>query len=211
MYKIAAKRLMIVASVLIVLYWLTSEFHPTRQPETTFAPDASFEGRLFVTVIDSKEMKFLLDVKHGLVSATPGKFEGPFSPGGIVNCIGRDAADIPAPSNELSAECFIDSGVDGVRLRSIHTGQTLREWRSKRGWGVRGLAWSPNSDSVAVLLEKDRLDLGPIGLVSASAGHLIQFSTFKVSWLSVQSGREVELPVVKRDSVSGWARIDWIQ
>jgi hypothetical protein len=60
-------------------------------------------------------------------------------------------------------------------------------------------------------VEKERTDLGLLGLISAASGHPIPLETFKVALLSAQSDSELHLPVIRKDSPSGLARIDWIQ
>jgi hypothetical protein len=52
---------------------------------------------------------------------------------------------------------------------------------------------------------------GLIGANIGASGHPIPLETFKVALLSAQSDSELHLPVIRKDSPSGWARIDWIQ
>ena len=109
------------------------------------------------------------------------------------------------------AVCEVDGGRDIVSLFNKQSNAQVKRWSANKGWKICGLSWSPDSGSIAVLLGKERTDLGLLGLFSAVSGHPIPLETFQVTLLSAQSKSELHLPVIRRDSPSGWARIDWIQ
>ena len=86
----------------------------------------------------------------------------------------------------------------------------MQLWTIEQNW-VCGLVWSTDSRSVGVLLEKERTDFGLMGIVSAASGHPIPLETFKVVVYAVESDRNLKLPIIRKDSPSGWASISWIQ
>jgi hypothetical protein len=191
----------------------TSKFH------TGFVPDGSFRGQIIVTIIEreagpERNLQFLIDLDRGETSASPDpQFGGPLSPGGKLD--DRDCAravEIPAPDHELAAHCTVKgSDTYTVGIRNVKSNGQIREWSASKGWAISGLIWSPDSKSIAVLLERGRMDLDPIGLISLVSGHPISLETFKVTLLSNHLDHRLELPVIRKDSPSGWARVDWIR
>jgi len=195
----------------------------TNSSDMRFEPDSSFKGRIVVTLVERKtgpeqKLEFMIDLDRGQISTSPSsQFIGPLSPGGrIDDCQHAGPVEVPAPSSQLFANCLLE-GVNRsyvstvVNIMRRNSNVQVRQWAAPEGWDICGLTWSGDSGSVAVLLEKERMDLGPVGLLSAASGHPIPLETFEVTVLSVQPGRELKLPIIRKDSPSGWARIDWIQ
>jgi hypothetical protein len=161
----------------------------------------------------------LIDLDQGKISASPNSYvsEGAQSPGGRIDgCNFDKEVEITSPNGELTANCSFESN-DGktlayhMRIHHRKSNERGRDWVEEEGWSIEGIAWSDDSISVAILSEKERVDFGILGLISMSAGHPISLETFKVTLLSVQSDHELKLPVIKRDSLTSWARLDWVK
>lgn len=189
-----------------------------------FRPDTLFNGQLAITIIErltgpERHVNYLIDLDYGKISASPNSYVSgeSLNPGGrIDDCNFRKIVEITSPNGELMADCSVESS-DGktlanhIRIRSRKSNERGREWVEEKGWSIKGIAWSADSISVAVLSQKERMDFGILGLISMTAGHPIPLETFKVTLFSVHPGHELKLPVIRRDSPSGWARLDWIQ
>jgi hypothetical protein len=160
-----------------------------------------------------KHFEFLLDLNRGEISQSEKtKIEVHSSPRGRIDDCRRDGSVALSDGNgQAMLVCGTDTGKDSVTVFNKQSNAQVRRWAADEGWKICGLSWSPDSASIAVLLEKARTDLGPLGLISAASGHPIPLETFKVTLLSVYSESELHLPVIRKDSPSGWARIDWIQ
>jgi hypothetical protein len=188
--------------------------------EKTFKPDHSFSGRIVVTVVDTKagpgKDQVLIDLDHGEVSDSPDRpFDRPLKAGGRIDDCWR-IAEVKSPSLDFVATCSNGGGTkwSARNLLSVvkyGSKEQIQQWTIEQNWKVCGLVWSANSRSIAVLLEKERTDFGLLGLVSAASGHPIPLKSFKVIVYALESGRELKLPVIRKDLPSGWARIDWIQ
>jgi hypothetical protein len=194
----------------------------TKSVDNRFEPDHSFKGRIVVTIIErktgpEKKLEFLIDLDRGKVESTSGpQFEGPLSPGGRIDyCEHQGPIEVPAPNHALAASCGVELDKNSrryvVRILKLGSNEPVREWLANEGSEICGLIWSADSRSVAVLLEEEKKDLGPLGLLSAASGHPVPLESFRVTLFSAQSEDELRLPVIRRDSPSGWARIDWTQ
>lgn len=205
-------------ALICILVWVSGVMRhssSTNNLATRFEPNGSFKGRIVVTLIErrtgpERKLKFLIDLDQGEIFAPEGfQSEGILSPGGRIDDCQRDGAmGVVAPGGELVANCTVDAG---IRITKERPGDLVRQWSGDRGWDICGLVWSADSSSIAVLLEKERTDLSLSGLLSAASGHPVPLETFKVTVMSVRSESELRLPVIRKDSPSGWARIDWIQ
>lgn len=189
--------------------------------DSRFDPERLFKGRIFVSVIERRtgpeeKVGFVIDLDRGEIRRPPNpQFEGPLSAGGRIDCWHQGPIEVPSPNSELVARCTAEGGRDSGKyvLGILKRGSRdqVRQWLPNEGSEILGMAWSADSKSVAVLLEEERKDLSPLGLLSAASGHPIPLETFKAVVLSAHSETELRLPTIRRDSPSAWARIDWIE
>jgi len=202
------------------LVWLFHSIYlsnSTMSLEKTFKADHSFSGRIVVTVSDAKtgNDQILIDLDHGEVSDSPNlQFESTLKAGHIDTCWG--IVEVKSPSLDFVVTCSNGGGTNwsARNLLSVlksRSNEQIQQWTIEQNWKVCGLVWSTDSRSVGVLLEKERTDFGLMGLVSAASGHPILLETFKVVVYAVESDRKLRLPVIRKDSPSGWASINWIQ
>jgi len=219
------KGLVLGIACLVVIYlcvWIVGLYRDassTNKFHVGFVPDASFSGQLVVTIIERKtgperNLEFLIDLDHGGISMSPDlhRHSHMLSLGGRLD--DRDCENmvqIPAPDHESAAYCKVAGNRYIVGVQNVGSQGHAREWTAGEGWAISGLIWSPGAKSVAVLLGRERTDLDPIGLVSLLSGHPIPLTTLKVVLLSNRLDHQVELPVIRKDSPSAWARIDWIR
>lgn len=187
-----------------------------------FLPDPVFKGRILVTIIEryagpERTLNYLIDLVKGTISVSPqGQLpKGVRSLGGRIDeCRLGDHAPITAPNGELAADCAAE-GSDGKNvgpLVIIHkkTGEQIKQWTEGKEWKIHGIVWSMDSQSVVVLSAKERTDFRLGGVIAMASGHPIPLVTFKVTLLSIQTNHELNLPEIRKDSPSGWARLDWI-
>lgn len=181
---------------------------------TRFAPDGSLEGTIAVTIIErktgpQKHLTFVIDPKRGEILPSNAQFNGPLGPGGRIDRCGA-ARDIPAPNGEMVATCLsADDGREAVQVLKSGSRERIRLWPGEKNWDVCGIAWSPDSTAISGLFETERLDVSPIGLLAALSGHPIPLVTFKVDVFAIDSDRQLQLPAIRKNSPSGWARVDW--
>lgn len=221
-----SKRKVFVVVVLVVLLGLLAAIQfgdsATSSAGGSFPPERRFKGRIAVSLIErrtgpERRFVFLIDLDRGQLSVIPGSGPtGRRSPGGrFDHCDLRGTQQALAPSGELSAQCLIVWGDEKGQRYAVRvvrtTADSPKQWSPKQGWAVTGVIWSPDSKAIAVLLEKERVDFSPIGLLAMGSGHPIPLHTFKVTLLSSELDHELEVPVIRKDSPSGWARIDWIE
>jgi hypothetical protein len=224
MSKPKSNAVLIAISLLVVLslsLWILVTRHDVTSAGEThlhFDPDVSFSGQILVSIIErdtgpERRLGFLIDLDRGEISTTSsGQPLAELPRGG--NLVTRDCAErlaIPAPDVNTSAYCAIQDDRFLVGIRNLRSDSQIQEWPAPRSWEISGLAWSANSKAIGVLVAKGRTDLSPIGLLSAASGHPIPLYTFKAVLLSDHLDHQLELPVIRKDSPSGWARIDWIQ
>ncbi len=74
---------------------------------------------------------------------------------------------------------------------------------------VGGVAWSPDSKAVALLLFSERAGFGPLDILSAFAGHPIQYKSFGFLILSLEERRSVGVMRFAGGYAGGWAAIEW--
>jgi hypothetical protein len=211
--------LFVFVSVCLVL-WGAREllFSSSAGLESKFAPDRAYSGRIVVSVVErmtgpEKNLQFLIDLNRGDISQSEKtEIEVHANPRGrIDDCQREGSVALPDGHGQNVAVCGVDAGRDVVSVFNKESSAQVRRWSADKNWKICGSSWSPDSGSIAVLLEKGRTDLGLLGLFSAASGHPIPLETFQVTLLSAKSKSELHLPVIRRDSPSGWARIDWIQ
>ncbi len=119
--------------------------------------------------------------------------------GSIQTCSQNPRAD--SPSGEYVAYCKSSSSPDFyVENKTSHE---LYHWSGK---GIRGFAWSPNSNSVAILAVSGTVGLRPRELLSLLSGHPVSHDTVFLEILDTRSGRVTEY-LVRRDVISPFTRI----
>ncbi len=210
--------LFVLLLTLALAAYMTHLSNSTRPLERLFKPENSFNGQISVEMTDKntgpdKSFQFLIDLDHGQIKESSHISAASASRLGssIHDC--TKSVEVPAPTNELIAVCSTRYGTKELLISVMKHGsnEQIRQWSPEQGWRVSGLAWSADSRSIAVLLEKERFDLGPLGLLSAASGHPIPLNTFKVDLYSMQSTGQLRLPVLRKDSPYGLANIDWNQ
>jgi hypothetical protein len=199
----------------ISLSWIRKPLEPLQR---TFNPKNSFHGQVQVRMTDKnlgpgKVLQFHIDLDRGLVTESPSSSSDVQSKSAswIHDCI--DPVEVSAPGHGWVAVCSTPYGskATSIKVMKLDSGEKIREWPTARGWRVSGMAWSDDSSSIAVLLERERYEFSPIGLLSAMSGHPIPLNTFEVNVYSVQSSDQLLLPPLNRDSPYALANIDWIE
>ena len=74
---------------------------------------------------------------------------------------------------------------------------------------VRGVTWSPDSKTVALLLSSERIGFGPLDILSAFAGHPIQDKSFGFLILSITERRSVGAMRFAGGFAGAWSEIEW--
>jgi hypothetical protein len=85
----------------------------------------------------------------------------------------------------------------------------LVHWTTEKA--IRGFAWAPNSNSVAVLTTSGRLGLSPLELLAFVSGHPVSRDPVSLSIWDIPAGTATEY-LVRRNVVSSFTRIlSWEQ
>jgi hypothetical protein len=74
---------------------------------------------------------------------------------------------------------------------------------------VGGVTWSPDSKAVALLLCSQRFGFGPLDLLSAFAGHPIQYKSFGFLIVNVEERRSAAVMRFTGRYAFGWAALEW--
>jgi hypothetical protein len=76
-------------------------------------------------------------------------------------------------------------------------------------YNVGGVTWSPDSKAVTLLLSSQRPGFGPLDILSAFAGHPLQYKSFGFLVLSVEERRSVRVLRFAGGYASGETAIEW--
>jgi hypothetical protein len=199
----------------LLLPWRWKAMEPLQR---TFHPKNSFHGQVQVRMTDKnlgpgKVLQFHIDLDRGLVTESPSSSSDVQSKSGswIHDCI--KPVEVSAPGHGWVAVCSTPYGskATAIEVMKLESDEKIREWPIARGWRVSGMAWSADSSSIAVLLERERYEFSPIGLLSAISGHPIPLNTFEVNVYRLQSSDQLLLAPLNRDSPYALANIDWIE
>jgi len=199
--------------------------------KSSFDPLPSTGGVIDVRILDSglwgfKSYLYQIDVHEGRVSELENKsvsseeFANPpwrALPGGHIDTDGSHSfAGIASPDGQYVA---MSSGEDGYQSNGAGQVPIVVE-RSRDHtevfqtsipprYYVRGVTWSPDSKAVALLLSSERFGFGPLDMLSAFAGHPIQYKSFGFLILSVEERRSVGVMRFAGGFAGGWAAIEW--
>jgi hypothetical protein len=206
-----------IMGLLIVALWNLGGCYGSRSADdapVAFKTDPSFRGELGVWIIERKtgpqrNLLFLIDLDAGkTISYTDRQpdygtsTEGAYL--GYSDC--KKMKEITSPDGQSTAYCKV-AGEDYTLMIS----SAPKMYTPGPEWGITGLAWLSDSKSVAVLLERERTALDPASLFALLSGHPIPLATFKVVLLSSDLKVAKELPVIRKDSPSGWAQIERVR
>jgi len=132
-------------------------------------------------------------------TGSPTTFERVLSPDGRYVVI---SSGEPGPAQDNSARLAIvvkDSNDDATVVRgSVPAGNY-----------VRGVAWSPDSKAVAILLLTQHFAFSPLGLLSAAAGHPIYQTSFGFMILNLSERKSIGALRFPGTYVSPWWTFAW--
>jgi hypothetical protein len=199
--------------------------------KSSFDPLRSVSGVIDVRILDSglwgfKSYFYQIDVNEGWVLELENKslsleeFEDPpwrALPGGHIDTRGSHTfAGIASPDGQYVAVSSGDGAYQSngagqvpivVERSSDHT--EVFQTSIPPRYYVRGVTWSPDSKAVALLLSSERFGFGPLDILSAFAGHPIQYESFGFLLLSVEERRSVGVMKFAGGYAGAWAAIEW--
>jgi hypothetical protein len=199
--------------------------------KSSFDSLPSAGGVIDVRVLDSglwgfKSYLYQIDVNEGRVlelenkSVSSEEFANPpwsAPPGAHIDTGGSHSfAGIASPDGEYVAASSGDGAIQSngagqvpifIERVSDHT-EVFRASISPRYY-VRGVTWSPDSKAVALLLSSERIGFGPLDILSAFAGHPIQYKSFGFLILSIVERRSVGVKRFAGGFAGGWSEIKW--
>jgi hypothetical protein len=200
--------------------------------KSAFDPPPSIGGVIDVRILDSglwgfKSYLYRIDVSEGRVlelenkSPSSEEFANPpwSAPSGahIDTGSSHNFAGIASPDAQYvavsSGDGALQSNAAGqvpivVERSSDHT-EVFQASIPPRYY-VRGVTWSPDSKAVALLLSSERIGFGPLDILSALAGHPIQYKSFGFLILNVEARRSVDVMRFAGGFAGGWAEIEWM-
>lgn len=113
-----------------------------------------------------------------------------------------------SPNGKYVAYCKSGPS-DEFYVADQQSNETLQHWRPRKG--IRGFAWAPNSNSVAILTVSGYAGMRPRELLSFISGHPVSHDTVFLDLLDMRTGTITEY-VVRRNIVSSFTRIlNWGQ
>jgi len=161
--KIGIFALILMLLFAVLLPWLWKPMEPLQR---TFNPKTSFfHGQVQVRMTDknlgpSKVLQFHIDLDRGLVTESPSSGSDVQSKSGswIHDCI--KPVEVSAPGHGWVAVCstLYGSKATSIKVMKLESDEKIREWPIAREWRVSGMAWSADSSSIAVLLERERYE-----------------------------------------------------
>lgn len=229
--KVILKTMIVVCGLPLLL--ATASFCVGNWPpsKSNFNPVPTVDGVIDVRILDSglsgfRSYLYQIDIKEGRVlelenkSLSSEEFANPpwhSLPGGHIDTGGSHSfAGIVSPNGQYVALSSGEGGYQSTGAGQIpvvversrdHT-EAFRASIPPRYY-VRGVTWSPDSKAVALLLSSERLGFGPLDILSAFAGHPIQYQSFGFLILTVEEHRSVGVMRFAGEYAGGWAAIEW--
>ena len=121
--------------------------------------------------------------------------------GAITTCATNPQAS--SPNGQYVAACK-DKGSEEFYLADNNSAKVLYDWKSNKE--IRGFAWAPNSNSVAIVCMTGRLGLSPLELLALVSGHPVPHDTIFLDVVDVRTGKVTEY-VLRRNVISAFTRI----
>ena len=122
--------------------------------------------------------------------------------GAIGACEGSSNLTATSPDGTYSARCTSANSADALQVNS---GARVAEWKT-HGRGIRGFAWAPNSNSIAILNVSSYYGKSPLELLAALSGHPVPHDKVLLDIFDVQTGQTTEY-LVRNNVVSSFTRI----
>lgn len=143
----------------------------------------------------------------GLASVKP----FPPNPSGEINCVSQ-GSKLESSDGKFVAECSDEFPGEPAAFSIAQTSTNLVTYRSKKeGQQLHGIAWSPNSNSVAMLTSSKINGNGPLELFWAFAGHPVPHMAMHIEIVGADGKSWAEY-LVRDDVRYGMGRIiDWRQ
>jgi hypothetical protein len=137
------------------------------------------------------------DYRH--TEGVPEAFQKPA--GAITSCAANPQAS--SPNGQYVAACR-DEGTWGFYLTDNNSAKVLYHLKSNKE--IRGFAWAPNSNSVAIVCMTGHLGLSPLELLALISGHQVPHNTIFLDVVDVRTGKITEY-VLRRNVISAFTRI----
>jgi hypothetical protein len=122
--------------------------------------------------------------------------------GAIEACSSEPKAD--SPDGKYLAYC--KGSESGLSVANKKSTRVLSYWTPKEWRGIRGFAWAPNSQSVAILNISSYYGKSPLERLSGLSGHPVPHDTIFLDVLDVRTGKTTEY-VVRENVPYSFARI----
>jgi hypothetical protein len=164
-----------------------------------FTPHREFTGQIFVSVTEntgSREVKQLyrigLDEGISAPSNAPVTLVEKGNSGAIGSC--SSSPTVISPDGRYIAKCegplpFVShrGNPDRVIVIQRSTGKVVTREPISDTNRIKGLLWSPDSQTVAVLISWEHSGYGPGDLVSRALGHPVPYSIYTVEALRIST------------------------
>jgi hypothetical protein len=214
-------RSVLVLLACLLLVWLVEANRKnagSNEFETQFAVNPHFTGQIFITIIErmsgpEQRREFMIDLNRGQISVSNNRhdFQVPRSLGGHLDDRACETKlKIKAATSNAVAWCTKQGDSYSVWIQDPSLPSSTREWSYENGWAIRGLTWAPDSNALVTLLDRERTDFTPMGLLAMASGHPIPLVTFKITLISKDFQDRLDFPPLRKDAPSGWARVDWM-
>lgn len=126
--------------------------------------------------------------------------------GAIGACEARPTIVAPSPDGAFQAYCKTSNYADALEIYSSDArGGRVAEWKIKER-GIRGFAWSANSQSIAILNVTSYSGKTPLELLSALSGHPVPHDKVRLDIFELRTGHVTEY-VIRDNVVSSFTRI----
>jgi hypothetical protein len=131
--------------------------------------------------------------------------------GAIGACEQKPTRVAPSPDGAFQAHCTTSNYADALEIYSSGAGGgRVAEWKIKER-GIRGFAWSANSQSIAILNVTSYSGKTPLELLSALSGHPVPHDKVLLDIFELRTGHVTEY-VIRDNVVSSFTRIlNWSQ
>ena len=134
----------------------------------------------------------------------PTSFQEPAGAGGCKDI----SVSASSPDGKFVAQCESDYQweSDHLQIKDSTTSATLYSWKTDERREIRGFAWSPNSNSIAVLNTSEYYGKSPVELLSALSGHPVPHNTVFLDVIDLQKRSATEY-LIKQNVISAFCRI----
>jgi hypothetical protein len=201
----------------MVILWLCALVSISYSEEQKVAEHGNIDGEIIVDVVVPRENhnKFVISPRKGTISPFTESVNPQFTGGGAVTHILSSCYTNPtsvSPNTKLVAACSgppRGSANDQFVLRQADSKAII--YQSDLHQSIEDSEWSKDSKGIALLAMTVRVSLNPLYWFLALSGHPVQYETYFLHVIDVETLEVATFKLPIEGSSSGGYIVTWIQ